>query len=159
MCFTSKRHTPTVTRRVLQRHDGRVVEIDTGMLKSSYRGVGSALVIEGNSLLVVREEGTEKTAVIPHPRRVGARADALSASVLEQFLADADIVSVSGEQPDRKTDEITEKMRIRVRRPPRGMHELYSRLVRESFLGPPRAGILPAGVRGAGKDSCRRGAR
>jgi len=92
-------HTPTVTRRVLQRFDGRVVEIDTGMLKSSYRGVGSALIIEGDSLSVVGEKETEKTAVIPHPRRVGARPDALSASVLEQFLANGDIVSVSGEQP------------------------------------------------------------
>ena len=46
-------HTPTVTRQVLQRMSGRVIEIDTGMLKASYKGSGNALIIEGDTLTVV----------------------------------------------------------------------------------------------------------
>jgi len=39
-------HTPTITRRVQQRMNGRIVEIDTGMLKKNYNGSGHALIIE-----------------------------------------------------------------------------------------------------------------
>jgi hypothetical protein len=94
-------HTPTVTRRVLQRFGGRVIEVDTGMLKSSYHGVGSALIIEGGSIVFVSEQGPETAAPIRHPRRVGLRADILSTVVLEQILASADIVSTETDQTGR----------------------------------------------------------
>lgn len=79
-------HTPTVTRRVLERLDGRVLEIDTGMLTAAYRGSGNALVVNGDSLQVFNESGAESSPV-PHPRRVGSRGDSVTADDLAAALA------------------------------------------------------------------------
>jgi hypothetical protein len=86
-------HTPTVTRRVLQRLEGRVIEVDTGMLNASYSGSGNALIIEDGSLYVVNEASEERLSVATHPRRVGYRADSVSAEDLERILAHGEIVS------------------------------------------------------------------
>jgi len=86
-------HTPTVTRQVLQRHGGRVIEIDTGMLNSAYRGVGNALILEGDSISVVNEKNAQAKPPVPHPRRVGARSDAVSADDIAQILANGEILS------------------------------------------------------------------
>jgi hypothetical protein len=88
-------HTPTVTRRVLQRLDGRVIEIDTGMLTAAYKGSGNALLVEGDSLLVFNESGTESNAPVQHPRRVGDRDDWLTADDLESALAAGNITNTS----------------------------------------------------------------
>ena len=86
-------HTPTMTRQVLSRLGGRVVEIDTGMLNAYYRGSGNALIIEGDTLEVVTEAG-EAGAPVQHPRRVGLRRSGLSANRLADVLGSGDIVSV-----------------------------------------------------------------
>lgn len=86
-------HTPTMTRQVLSRLGGRVVEIDTGMLNAYYRGSGNALIIEGDTLEVVTEAG-EAGAPVLHPRRVGLRRSGLSANRLADVLGSGDIVSV-----------------------------------------------------------------
>jgi len=83
-------HTPTQTRRVLSRLDGRVIEIDTGMLTSYYRGSGQALVIEGDSVRVVSEAGVE-VAPFEHPRRVGIRRSDIDSAELERILASGDV--------------------------------------------------------------------
>jgi len=88
-------HSPTVTRQVLERFDGRVFEIDTGMLKKSYNGSGHALIIEGDNISVVSESGSDPVVPLPHPRRVGTRSSTLSVEALEQLLANGEIVSVS----------------------------------------------------------------
>ena len=41
-------HTPTATRRIQRRLDGRVYAIDTGMLKAVYRGEAFALELQGD---------------------------------------------------------------------------------------------------------------
>jgi len=64
-------HTSTITRQVQQRMNGRIVEIDTGMLKSSYEGSGNALIIESGELSVVNEDGRTGLLPIAHPMRVG----------------------------------------------------------------------------------------
>jgi hypothetical protein len=46
-------HTPTASRRVESRLSGRVLMVDTGMLAEAYRGIASALVIEGEKVSVV----------------------------------------------------------------------------------------------------------
>jgi len=94
-------HTPTVTRQVLQRFDGRVIEIDTGMLKSSYRGSGNALVIEGDVVTVINESGSTPAPPRPHPRRVGARPADLNIERLEQLLASGEISSPSTDKAGR----------------------------------------------------------
>jgi hypothetical protein len=84
-------HTPTLTRRVLKRMDGRVVEIDTGMLKKAYQGNGNALVIEGDMLTVVNQEASAAAVPVMHPRRVGLRDETLSADKLSQILANGEL--------------------------------------------------------------------
>jgi hypothetical protein len=82
-------HTPTPSARVLSRMSGRVIRIDTGMLKDYYHGRAAALVIEGTRTSVIYEDGDETAAPIPQPRRVGARPAELSADELEALLSTA----------------------------------------------------------------------
>ncbi len=87
-------HTPTPGRDVLQRFDGRVVEIDTGMLNSWYKGSGNALVIDGDTLRVVAQSADEVSAPRDRARQVGRRAQALSAERMEELLRTGEIVSI-----------------------------------------------------------------
>ena len=85
-------HTPTQGRRILERFDGDVIEVDTGMLRERYGGSGNALVIEGDRLAVVNEDSQEITSPQPHPRQVGSRPGGfLSADATEALLASGDI--------------------------------------------------------------------
>ena len=85
-------HTPTQGRRILERFDGDVIEVDTGMLSERYGGSGNALIIEGDRLAVVNEESTEVTSPHPHPRQVGSRPGGfLSAEATEALLASGEI--------------------------------------------------------------------
>ena len=87
-------HTPTPNRRVLERFDGLVIEVDTGMLNGYYRGSANILVIEDDEILVVNEHGGEPLAPAPHPRIVGARPGGfLEAGQIEQLLANGAVVS------------------------------------------------------------------
>ncbi len=92
-------HTPTPTRKVLSRFDGRLVEIDTGMLGSHYRGSGNALIIEGDSVSTINQDGSRTSRISEHPRRVGRRQVSLSVEKLEDLLRDGEIVSVEKEKP------------------------------------------------------------
>ena len=85
-------HTPTQGRRILERFDGDIIEVDTGMLSERYGGSGNALVIEGERLTVVNEESAEVTTPQPHPRQVGSRPGGfLSAAATEALLASGEI--------------------------------------------------------------------
>jgi hypothetical protein len=87
-------HTPTQGRRILERFDGDVIEVDTGMLRERYGGSGNALVIEGDRLAVVNEESQEVTSPQPHPRQVGSRPGGfLSAEATEALLASGAIAN------------------------------------------------------------------
>ena len=86
-------HTPTPNRKVLERFDGRIVEVDTGMLNFYYKGSGNALVMEGSELKVYNQSGSEAYAPIEHPRRVGRRQGNLSADELQTLLETGEIVS------------------------------------------------------------------
>ena len=101
-------HTPTQTREVLQRHDGRVIEIDTGMLSSAYRGSGHALIIEKDELWVASEHTSDLQRVVHHPRRVGFRPGNLTADNLEHFLTHGEIVSSTIDQSGRKIVEVND---------------------------------------------------
>lgn len=86
-------HTPTVTRRVLQRLDGRVIEIDTGILAAWYKGSGNALLIEGDTLTVVNASGATNSPPVKHPRRVGDRSQSISADDLASILSSGEITA------------------------------------------------------------------
>ncbi len=101
-------HTPTPTRKVLQRFGGRVIEVDTGMLNFYYKGSGNALVMEGDELRVFNQSGTEPYEPMAHPRRVGRRSGTLSADALEQLLATGEIVSPPREEAGRTLVDVSD---------------------------------------------------
>ena len=87
-------HTPTPNRKVLQRFDGRLIEIDTGMLNFYYNGSGNALVLEGDSIAVVNQLTNEISVPMDHPRHVGRRPAGLTTQDLQDLLENGEIVSV-----------------------------------------------------------------
>ena len=99
-------HTPTQSRQVLSRLDGRVIEIDTGMLKLAYRGSGNALIIENGDLWVASEQTADLTRVVEHPRRVGFRPDGLSEANLEYLLVHGEILSPRTEKGGRRIVDV-----------------------------------------------------
>jgi len=87
-------HTPTLGRRIMQRFDGRIYEVDTGMLSGHYSGSGNALVMEQDRIFVINQNSEEMLSVVPHPRRVGIRPGGYMDAVdIERLLASGDIVS------------------------------------------------------------------
>ncbi len=100
-------HTPTLTRRVLERMDGRVIEIDTGMLNTAYKGSGNALVIEGDSMFVVGEKASADYQPVAHPRRVGFRSETLTANQLHQILVNGEITPTSTPDSGKTTVNVT----------------------------------------------------
>jgi len=96
-------HTTTISRRVQQRLNGRIIEINTGMLKSSYQGSGYALIIEDDALSVVSEYGETNISPIMPPRRVGYRSGAIDDDALVSILTNGTII-------DSNTDEAAWKL-------------------------------------------------
>jgi hypothetical protein len=95
-------HTPTQGRVILERFDGDIIQVDTGMLSERYGGSGNALVIEGEHLTVVNELSDEVTAPQPHPRQVGDRPGGfLSAAATEALLASGEISNEREDAGDR----------------------------------------------------------
>ena len=90
---------------MLTRLHGRVIEIDTGMLHSSYRGSGNALLIDGGIMSVVNQDGRQEIAVVNHPRNVGSRPGSVSAEVLQDILAVGEIKSI--EERDTGLSDVT----------------------------------------------------
>lgn len=120
-------HTPTPGRRVLQRLDGRVVEIDTGMLSAAYGGRAHALIIEDGTLSVVDEDGLMQGTPLTHPPQSVVQAGLESAGAVEQVLESGDIVSSTADQQGEKIVEVTD-----------GAHRLAAR-----FHEHARQGIAP----------------
>ena len=86
-------HTPTPNRKVLQRFDGRLIEIDTGMLNFYYKGSGNALVIEDDSMTVLNQNSDGATSPLEHPRMVGIRPGPVSPEDLQILLENGEIIS------------------------------------------------------------------
>lgn len=87
-------HTPTLSRKVQQRFDGRVIEIDTGMLNAYYDGLGHALVLQGDSVSVVNQLGDTTLQPVEQLRRVGKRAIGLTSVALKELLLHGEVLSV-----------------------------------------------------------------
>lgn len=86
-------HTPTPNRKVLQRFDGRLIEIDTGMLNFYYKGSGNALVIEDDSITVLNQNSDSPTSPLEHPRMVGIRPGPVSPEDLQVLLENGEVIS------------------------------------------------------------------
>lgn len=96
-------HTTTFSRRVQQRMNGRILEINTGILKAEYDGSGYALIIEDDTLTVVGEDGTTDLSPFIPPRRVGYESDSFDDDLLEDILANGTVV-------DSATHEMTRRL-------------------------------------------------
>lgn len=86
-------HSTTASRKVQQRLDGRVIEINTGMLKPSYGGSGYALIIEEGVVTVVAQDGTNGLVPVELPRRVGYESIVLDDDQIEQRLSTGAILA------------------------------------------------------------------
>lgn len=105
-------HTPTPNRHVLQRMNGRILEVDTGMLRIYYQGRGNALILEGGRVASVSEDSAELVAVAEHPRRVGSRPGGfMTVADLEQLLRSGEIVATREGQAGREIVEISDGSR------------------------------------------------
>jgi len=96
-------HTPTPGRKVLQRFEGRLIEIDTGMLNFYYSGIGHALVLEGDSVSVTNQLGVDSLVPLEQPRKVGRRPGNMTAEDLEVLLEQGEIVTVNKEDSPQRT--------------------------------------------------------
>jgi len=94
-------HTPTLTRQILQRMSGRVIEIDTGMNHAAYKGSGNALVIEGGVLTVINQNGMSNSPPVLHERRVGHRSPDISAGDLLEILSIGEITRTMTDEDGR----------------------------------------------------------
>ena len=102
-------HTPTPGRRVLQRLGGKVIQVDTGMLNTYYKGRGHALLIEGEQVAVVSQDSAEMMTPIDRPRRVGARpGDDLSAAEIEALLSSGNVSDVETDRYGRRIVSVTD---------------------------------------------------
>lgn len=87
-------HTVSPTGRVQSRFDGRVILLDAGMLKPVYRGSPAALVIEdGRTSVAYADLPGQRLQPEVRQRAVGPRPAGLPDDVLEQWLAEAEVVS------------------------------------------------------------------
>jgi Calcineurin-like phosphoesterase len=87
-------HTTSPTGRVMSRFDGRVIQLDTGMLRSYYKGSPSAYLFEGGQWSVAyADRPGERTQPEAPARAVGLRPAGLDDDRLEQWLKEAEIVA------------------------------------------------------------------
>jgi len=95
-------HTPTPGRQVLERLDGRVIEIDTGMLNNYYGGSANVLIIDDSGLSVVNQEDPVVAVPVRHPRKVGSRPQGnLSYEQIEVLLSTGEIVTRRSDEAGR----------------------------------------------------------
>lgn len=88
-------HTVSPTGRVLNRFDERVILLDTGMLESVYKGTPSAYIFENGAWSVAyADRPGERLQPETSRRAVGPRPRGLDDDALEQWLTEAEVVSV-----------------------------------------------------------------
>lgn len=105
-------HTPTPSRQILSRFDGRVIEVDTGMLNAYYGGRGHALIMIGDVLAAVTEDSEELSALPRHPRQVGQRpAGYMSAEMIEELLSNGEIVGDREDELKRRIVTVSDGTR------------------------------------------------
>jgi hypothetical protein len=103
-------HTPT-RGDVQVRMDGLAIRLDTGMLKSVYKGRASALISQGGSDYVHYLGSTEKAQPVPESRSLAQKLSGMSDAELEDFMRRAPAVNVEDigtgvTKPKRVTQEM-----------------------------------------------------
>ena len=121
-------HTPTPVRKVVQRFDGKVIESDTGMLNFYYRGMGHALVLQGESVSIINQEGVETGELQAQHRDVGDRPGGLTASGLQQFLEEGEVTSV-----DKAAAGSSPRTLVTVQQDGRKVRAIFNKLKTKNF--------------------------
>jgi len=117
-------HTVSPTRRVATRFDGRVILLDSGMLKATYGGAPAALVYENGAWRTAyADRPGERQQPPPLPRMIGPRPVALDDDALESWLAEAEVLGV--EELDAG---ITEPQKVTLRKDGIELHAVFKRL-------------------------------
>jgi hypothetical protein len=86
-------HTPT-SGDVIERMDGLAIRLDTGMLKSVYKGRASALISEGGKDYVHYLGQTGKSQPTAEQRSISQILSGMSDAELEDFMRNAEIIKV-----------------------------------------------------------------
>ena len=86
-------HTPT-RGEVHGRMDGLAIRLDTGMLKSVYKGRASALVSQGGKDYVHYLGSTEQAQPVPETRSLARQLSNMDDAELEDFMRTAPIVNI-----------------------------------------------------------------
>lgn len=86
-------HTPT-RGDVHVRMDGLAIRLDTGMLKSVYKGRASALVSQGGTDYVHYLGSTAKGSPVPETRSLSQQLSGMDDATLEEFMRTSPIVKI-----------------------------------------------------------------
>ena len=93
-------HTPTPGRRLQSRFDGQLLMIDTGMLKSAYKGRAAAVILVDDTVTALYLDDSQNSIDV-WPRRVGSRPAMLTDKEIENILAAAPILKSTQLDNDR----------------------------------------------------------
>jgi hypothetical protein len=110
-------HTPD-PRGAIQRLEGQVLRLDTGMLKAVYRGVPTALIIEGQGSWLHYAGGDPRAKPMVSTRSISQELWKMSDAQLEDFLLNGTIVA-----SEEIGTGITKPKRLTIRQ---GSHEDYA---------------------------------
>ena len=86
-------HTPT-HGEAIERMDGLALRLDTGMLKSVYKGRASALVVESGKSHIHYLGAGEKALPVPEQRSLSQRLSGMSDAELEDFMRTAPVINI-----------------------------------------------------------------
>jgi len=127
-------HTPTPTRRISSRFNGQVVQLDTGMLASEYRGRPAAYVFEDGAWTARYPDRPGERLEPETPRRaVGPRPAGLDDDALETWLQQAEIVAI--EELDAG---ITQPQRVTLRKDGVELRAVFKQLSTDFGASSPR---------------------
>ncbi|NLD36750.1 MAG: hypothetical protein GX654_07775 [Desulfatiglans sp.] len=86
-------HTPTANSKVTERMDGLVIRLDTGMLKSYYRGQPSALIIENSGMYVHYAGINDKEPPVKESHSLSMKLSGMTDREIEELLSTGDITA------------------------------------------------------------------
>ncbi len=84
-------HTPTSSRTIESRFDGKLIRIDAGMLNSYYRGQPAAAIITAGEITAYYPSRSTNNSITIQARHVGSRPGKLTDTELESVLLRAPI--------------------------------------------------------------------
>ncbi|MBN1907570.1 MAG: metallophosphoesterase [Deltaproteobacteria bacterium] len=85
-------HTPTANGKVVERMDGLVIRLDTGMLKSYYKGQPSALIIDNGGIHIHYAGDHDIQPPVKENYSLSMKLSGMNDMELEEFLATGEVV-------------------------------------------------------------------